>query len=255
MEKEKKPARHRRAASLRMVAAVGFLATACTSTLVGGDRVEGSGEVTTDTRVIATFDRIVLAGEGQVLFGSGSDGEIEIETDDNLVSHIEADVSGDTLTIGTRSGVDIDPTQGVTYRLGCPELTAASLRGAGTIDLNRCATTAGLELELTGAGTIVAPELDVSSLRAVLSGAGNIEAEGRADRLEVVVSGAGNFDGADLQATDGGVESTGAGQTWLWVTDTLDARLTGVGNIRYYGEPTVTTTVTGVGAIEALGPK
>lgn len=221
----------------------------------GGDRVRGSGEVIAETRSVAGFEGIVLAGEGQVLFAAGSDGLIEIETDDNLHSLIQAEVSGGVLTISTEQGVDIDPTDDVTYRLGCPEISSVTLSGAGTIDLDGCGTTGRLELELAGAGTILAPSLDVSTVRVLLPGAGSIEAAGSADRLEVELAGAGEFDGVDLQATDGSVMSSGVGLTSVWATDNLDLRLTGVGSIRYYGEPSVTTTVTGVGTVEWLGPK
>lgn len=251
-----------RTAGLATVAAASLLAAACSITsedgetiVLGGDRVQGSGEVISETRTVAEFERIVLAGEGQVLLGSGSEGEVEVETDDNLLTHIEVEVSEGTLTISTEPDVDIDPTDGVTYRLGCPEITAATLAGAGTIDLQMCATTVQLELVLAGAGAIVAPDLDVSSLRASLPGAGSIEADGRADRIDVLLAGVAAFDGADLRAAEGTVESSGVGAAAVWVTDSLDLRLSGVGGISYYGEPTVTQTVTGVGGIEALGPR
>ena len=43
--------------------------------------------------------------------------------------------------------------------------------------------------------------------------------------------------------------------TTVWATDELFVSLTGVGSVRYYGEPQVSSSVTGVGTIEALGPK
>ena len=238
-----------------MVLAVSLFLASCGSDIVDGDRVRGSGAVITQTRTIGAFERIVLAGEGKAVFASGSDGQIEIETDDNLLAHIETDVSGNTLTIRTERGVDIDPTDGVVYRLSCPEINAVTLAGAGTIDLDACATTARLKMDLAGAGTIVARSLDLSDLEASLPGAGSIRVDGRTDRVEVVLSGAGDFDGADLEAVDGDVESTGVGTTSLWVAEQLDIRLSGVGAIRYYGEPSVNETVTGVGTIEDLGPK
>ena len=245
-------ASRRRAA---MVVVLGLLVVACSDVLTGSDRVRGSGEVTVEARSIAEFERVVLAGEGGVLFGTGSDGLVEVETDDNLLIHIRTDVSGDTLTISTEPGIDIDPTSDVTYRLGCPVITAVVLSGAGTIDLAGCATRDQLQIELPGAGTIIAPDLDVSTLRASLPGAGNIVATGRTDRLDVVLAGAGDFDGGDLRADTASVESLGVGMTTLWATTELDVSVTGVGTVRYYGEPAVSSTVTGVGTIEALGPK
>ena len=223
--------------------------------LIDSDRVRGSGEETIESRPFADFERIVLAGEGGVLFGTGSDGLVEVETDDNLLVHIRTDVSGDTLTISTEPWIDIDPTSGVIYRLGCPSVTAVVLSGAGSIDLAGCATNDRLEIELLGAGTIGAPALEVSALQASLPGAGRIAATGRTERLDVVLTGTGNFDGGDLRADIASVDSLGVGMTTLWVTTELDVSINGVGGVRYFGEPVVDSTVTGVGSIQALGPK
>ena len=238
-----------------MVVLLGLLVVGCSDALTGGDRVRGSGEMLVEARSIAEFERVVLAGEGGVLFGTGADGLVEVETDDNLLIHIRTDVSGDTLTISTDPGIDIDPTSGVTYRLGCPLISAVVLSGAGTIDLAGCATPGQLEIDLPGAGTIIAPDLDVSVLRASLPGAGTIVPSGRTDRLDVVLAGAGAFDGEDLRADAASVESLGVGMTTLWVVSDLYVSVTGAGSVRYYGEPEVRSTVTGVGAVEALGPK
>ncbi len=246
-----------RSLAVAVVAALSLLLAACNDIVLetDNDRVGGSGDMATETRSITEFERIVLAGEGSVLLSTGPDGQVEIETDDNLLTHLRTDVSGDTLTISTEPGIDIDPTSGVTYRLGCPEITAVVLSGAGTIDLATCATPGALAMELPGAGTIVAPDLEVSTLRASLPGAGSIVASGRAGLLEVVLAGAGEFDGRDLRADDASIESSGVGMTTVWATDELFVSLTGVGSVRYYGEPQVSSSVTGVGTIEALGPR
>lgn len=244
---------HRRVATAALLC---VLAPACGDVFDdGANRVRGSGDVIVETRPIDDFDRITLAGEGTVLVGRGTDGAVEIETDDNLLTHIRTNVSGDTLTISTESGLDIDPTDGVTYRLGCPDITSAELTGAGTIDLAACTTTDELELEVRGAGTITAPELDLSTLQVSLPGAGSIDTTGRAAHLDVALTGAGDFDGSELETDTAEVESVGIGTTTVWVTSDLDVSVTGVGTVRYYGEPAVSSTITGVGTIEALGAK
>lgn len=239
---------------LLVAAWLGLLGAGC-GDITTSDAVRGSGEESSESRRVGEFERVVLAGEGEVLFAAGSDGLVEIATDDNLVEFIETDVSGNTLTISTEPNVDIDPTDDVVYRLGCPELTEVVLTGAGTIDLAECTTTGELDLELAGAGAIVANDLRLSTVHVSLPGAGSIVASGTADRLEVVVAGAGDFDGADLQVIDADVESLGVGRITLWVADNLDVQVLGVGQVRYYGEPALNETVTGIGTLESLGPK
>lgn len=238
-----------------LLAAVSALAVACDGSTLVGDRVRGSGDVAVETRTIADFDRVVHAGEGAVLLDAGPESRIEIETDDNLLDHIETEVSDRTLTIRTERDVDIDPSDGVTYRLPCPPISGVTLAGAGTIDLAGCATSGRLELTLSGAGTVSAPGLDVSELRVSLPGAGSVELDGHADRIDLQLSGAGDVEAVDLRAVEANVDSTGAVSASLWATDRLELRLTGAGSVRYHGEPSVTSTVTGVGRIEALGPR
>ena len=95
----------------------------------------------------------------------------------------------------------------------------------------------------------------MSELRARLPGAGSIEVDGEADRLELALTGAGDLDAVDLRAADASVDSTGAVNATLWVTDRLDLSMTGAGAVRYHGDPSVTSTITGVGRVETLGPK
>ena len=39
------------------------------------------------------------------------------------------------------------------------------------------------------------------------------------------------------------------------MTDALDVSISGLGSVRYSGEPVVTKSITGLGSVEALGPK
>ena len=41
----------------------------------------------------------------------------------------------------------------------------------------------------------------------------------------------------------------------VWVVESLDATISGAGNIEYYGDPQVTQQVTGLGAISAKKEK
>ncbi|MCK4901375.1 MAG: DUF2807 domain-containing protein, partial [Anaerolineales bacterium] len=41
----------------------------------------------------------------------------------------------------------------------------------------------------------------------------------------------------------------------IWVTESLEARINGSGNVRYYGRPTVSSSGNGSGDITSLGEK
>ena len=232
-----------------------LLTAGCSFETGDGERVRGSGEVITDTRPLDEFARIDLAGEGAVLFDEGTDGQIEIDIDDNLVDLIETEVSDGALTITTEPGNDIDPSEPVTYRLGCPEVVEIIISGAGSVDLAGCATSSILSLELSGAGTIVAPDLRVKQVLASLSGAGTIVAGGTAYQLDVAAAGAGAFEGSNLQTNAVAVDASGVADVTVWAADELTMDVSGSGTVRYWGEPNVGETTTGVGSVKPLGPR
>jgi hypothetical protein len=69
------------------------------------------------------------------------------------------------------------------------------------------------------------------------------------------MSGFGSYDAENLQSQVAKVVVSGAGTTTLWVTESLDATISGVGNVRYYGSPQIHSRATGVGHLQSLGEK
>jgi len=56
-----------------------------------------------------------------------------------------------------------------------------------------------------------------------------------------------------LRSDDGKVSITGAGTTTLWPEKSLDVRISGVGTVRYYGDPQIVDRkVAGVGSVKKM---
>ena len=218
-----------------------------------GEEVEGSGAITTEDRAVGDFDRIELAGEGRVIIEHGP-AALTIETDDNLLTHIESTVSGGTLRISTESGIDIDPSDGVKYRVATERLGEITLSGAGDIDTADWSADE-FTITLAGAGDIAVTGVRAGRLNVTISGVGQVTVAGSADRLTMSLPGAGNFEGGDLAAVDVAVTASGAGSATVWAARTLDATVSGVGSIDYFGSPQVTQSVTGIGSINSRGDK
>lgn len=218
----------------------------------GARRVAGSGTIETEIRDIAAFDRITLAGEGRVIVTEEQTPSLTIETDDNLLVHIETTVRKGTLEIATETGVDIDPTESVTYRVAAPAITGLTLAGAGRFELSECVSDA-FSVVLSGAGDIEVDQLAADELEVVITGAGSVRLVGAVGSQSVSIPGAGSYDGRNLQSERATVTTSGAGSASVWATDQLNATVTGVGTIDYYGSPQVTQSITGVGRINARG--
>lgn len=219
---------------------------------VDGRHVDGSGTIVTEARDVPGFERITLAGEGRVIVTEAEASSLTIETDDNLLAHIDTTVRSRTLEIATESGVDIDPTGSVIYRVATPEVTRLTLTGAGRFELGECETEA-FSVVLSGAGSIEVEQLVADELDVEITGAGDVRLVGTVGSQRVSIPGAGTYDGRNLQSGLATVTTSGAGSATVWATDQLNATVTGIGSIDYWGSPQLTESITGLGTVNARG--
>ena len=220
--------------------------------IIDGEDVDGSGTIVVESRDVSGFDQVTLAGEGTIILVEGEDESVTIETDDNLLAHIETRVSGGTLTIATERGVDIDPSAYVIYRVAAPEINGLTLTGAGSIELDEVEADT-FSIVLSGAGGIEIDRLVADNLEVRISGVGSVDVAGTVTSQDVVLSGTGDYSGRDLESVTATVVTSGVGSATVWVTADLDATVSGVGSIDYYGSPQVTRSVTGLGDVNARG--
>jgi len=189
--------------------------------------VKGSGVAVTQTRTVAGFSRLDLAGSNNVTVIVGGPQSVVVHADSNLINHVTTGVAAGTLIIGdtgsftTRAPTSVD--------VSVPSLTALTLSGDG-------------QISVTG---INAPQLTVT-----VSGSGLLSAAGTAARLDVMLSGDGQAQLSQLTAGDVQAVVTGSGLIQVNATTSLDAAVPGTGAIIYTGNPSqVATSVTGTGAV------
>lgn len=103
---------------------------------------------------------------------------------------------------------------------------------------------------LSGSGNITVAELNGDSFKVALLGSGIINASGTVDQVNISLDGSGNINCEDLKARAASVRLTGSGNISVYASNSLDANLSGSGNIRYSGNPAnINQTVTGSGSI------
>jgi hypothetical protein len=143
------------------------------------------------------------------------------------------------------------------YRGGDQLLIEASLQqirflgisGAGEVVSENFLQNDVLELALSGAGSFDIGA-EVNQLRVDVSGEGGVFLEGAADRLDYRLSGSGNLNAFELKAREVIIRISGSGNADVTVTELLDVGVSGVGNIRFKGNPpTVNQRISGVGTV------
>lgn len=213
------------------------------------------GTIQTRTDDVSGFDKIEINTFGEFIIEQGDEESLTIEAPRDYLRYITTEVRGSTLVISTRRGFIGGPIRHVTYTITVKDLEDISLSGAGAIKIFALETEQ-LEMELTGAGSIEIDELNADSLEINLTSAGAIVIAGEVDRQEVDISGVGSYEAGDLRSNDAEIMLTGAGSAVVWAEESLDASITGIGSVSYYGDnPQVNQNVSGLGSINSKGSR
>jgi hypothetical protein len=208
-------------------AALGVLLAA--AALVSGCDLDGNdGPITSESRTVATFDRIEVGDRTNVTVRTGSEQRLTLRGGERLLDAATTTVADRTLTIdrSSRESAELDVA-----------ITVPRLRG----------------LDSDAGGEIKLVDVDADGLELRHDGAGTLTATGRAERLNATLRGAGDLELASLTAERAVVRLSGVGSAEVNVTDELDATVSGVGSIEYHGDPTVRRDVSGLGDVSQAG--
>lgn len=229
--------------------------TACTANV---SVIQGSGNVIVETRQVSNFNSIDLSGSGEVIVTQGGSESLTIETDDNVMEYVEAEVEGGTLKLGLvtgiPTGVNVQSTTTLVFYVGVDDLTRLSTSGSGMFESDSIESD-HLELSVTGSGGIQIDDIAANELKADVSGSGEINLTGDVVAQDVAISGSGVYQAGDICSETVGVSVSGSGSATVCARGTLDAEVSGSGSVNYYGSPSVITSESGSGKINSLGEK
>ncbi len=119
----------------------------------------------------------------------------------------------------------------------------ANLKTNGFLDLNNF--TVGIE-----GGANIELALKVNNLKVYGEGGFLFEMQGVANSLDVTIKGAGNVNASELKAKDVSFTVEGFGTGSVHAINTLNARIEGVGRLRYRGDPKVNQYIDGLGSVK-----
>lgn len=189
--------------------------------------VRGSGVAKTETRNLAPFERIDVAGAFDVTLVDGPNHRITVEADNDLLDAVSSDVIDNQLRISSlrsfvsrtsmKVTVESPPLAGLTVS-GNARVTAAALRGTN--------------FAFAGSGS---------------SGA---KLGGAIESLKISLAGAGKVDAFDVAAENVEVEVLGSGTAEVNAVKTLSLMVIGSGTVRYRGNPKISRNAIGRGRVE-----
>ena len=216
----------------------------------------GSDDLITETREVSNYNSIALSGSGDVVVAQGGSESLTVETDDNLMEHVETEVRNGTLHLGFETDENsrgFSPTR-LIFTVGVDDLKGLSVSGSGSIESDIIETDS-LDATISGSGEIQIGDLIANEVTGKISGSGKIDLAGVIAIQDVTVGGSGNYRAGDLQSESAEVSVSGSGNATVWATETLDASISGSGSIDYYGNPSVNQSTSGSGNVNNRGDK
>ncbi len=207
-----------------------------------------------EVRTLKDFNKLIVEGAGNIFLTAGNKSEVEIrlKNDNYELSDIITEVSGNRLRIDykehgwLKSAPKIDLW--ITYR----SLEEITVNGASKISTENTIEADRFVLKCGGAESAKL-DLDVNELVASLSGAGAFNLSGRADLQDLDVSGAGSINAEDLIGQDVTAVVSGVGSLYVHAEERIDATVSGVGKIRFKGDPEVQKLNNdGIGSIKRM---
>jgi hypothetical protein len=176
--------------------------------------VQGSGTAKSETRNASGFTKIDAGGAINVQVAVQKDFSVVVQADDNLLTNIKTEVSGDTLKIYSEDS--ISPKTRINVLVSMPVIEGLDVSGAST-------------------GNVAGVNTDLLELKA--SGASKIKIDGTAKELNAEASGASTVDAESLMVENADVQASGASKAIVAATNDLKVDASGASKISYVGEP------------------
>jgi len=219
---------------------------------IGGRTVRGSGNVTTEQRAVDNFSSIELASLGKLVIELGDQEALRVEAEENLLEYIETEVRGRTLEIGSRRGINLNPSEPIYFYLTVVSLDSISVSGLGDVEAPDLESD-NFSIEISGGGNVNIDSLQARRLRATISGLGSLDIDaGQVNDQDIEISGAGDYNAGEVESLTAEVDISGLGSATLRVSDQLDTHISGSGSVRYHGDPDVSKNISGLGSVEQI---
>lgn len=226
--------------------------------------IDGNNQVTTETRQMVSFDRIVNEGSFNVYITQDSIYQVIVEAESNLIPYIRTRVNGNTLEIDTKEDLNNHSTMNIYVKT--PVVNGIYLSGSGIMSIDSLEA-GNVQIEISGSGNIscttVANSVNAkisgsgtinliattSNTETKISGSGNIDLTGETNTAKHSISGSGNINAYNFITKECESNISGSGNMYVNVSEILDVYISGSGSVFYMGNPQLTVNIPGSGGV------
>ncbi len=189
----------------------------------------GSGNIVSETREVATFDRLQVSGGSiHIVAKVGTPQSVSLQGDDDLLRYVVTRVEDGTLVIDLDS--EYVPARDVEFQIATETLRSLDLSGSARVEI------AGLSGE---------------NFELMLSGSGEVVAQGSTDMVTAQVSGSGNLELGNLHVREARLIISGSGNATVDASEKLAVNISGSGSVSYHGSPLIEQQISGSGRVSS----
>lgn len=191
--------------------------------------IQGSGKIKTLSVDAPPFHAVNSRGSFDLEIQQGPT-NVDIVGDDNLVEQVNAVVVEGELRLDMKNQA-YSTRNPLVVRISSPKIDSVKVDGTSDVQLKE----------------VITKTLTLNFLGSV-----DVEAEGQVEKLDLHVKGTGDVAARRLRANSATVVLSGSGDITLTALDELVVKLTGTGDVTYYGQPdNIQKSIVGVGDIES----
>jgi len=196
----------------------------------------GSEDVTIQVRETGSFSGIDVGGAFNVYISIGDPVQVKVEIDEELQSKVGTEVRGGILYISTLGSLR-NPSKMNVY-ITVPTLNNVNAGGAATLKMVEGQTISGESLSITAHGAAnIRLFVDLREIEADISGAADVDLEGKTGMLQTEVSGAATLKAYNLVAENTDAEVSGAADARLNGSGEVSVETSGAGSVKFKNNP------------------
>jgi hypothetical protein len=199
-----------------------------------GESVTGNGKVVTEEREVYGFDALKVENGIDVFITSGEEERLSVEADENLHEYIMTEVRNGELKIF--SNVNIRMAKSKKIHLTYKSLQSIRISSAGDVYGMNTLQTDHLRVNLSSAGNLKL-DVDAEEIFVDISSSGNVSLSGSTGYLKADLSSAGDLHAFDLEARNGDIHVSSAGNARVYLTESGNFNASSAGDIIYMGNP------------------
>ncbi len=211
--------------------------------------------ITSKTYTISDFSSLNLEVIGEVQYEQADSSYLIASGSSALIEALEVSDSKGELAIELKNKRAFSGSKKeLVIRVGSPKLQSIDYEGVGTLHLKGRIEGDALKINSQGVGKVIIDDCHVSTFQLTSKSVGTVEMQGTAKKTSIHSEGIGQIDCSKFKSEKVEVVSKGTGNLLVYASQSLSISMSGVGNVKYYGDPAdLKTDISGLGKVTNMG--